>query len=426
MITTSFQTKNAEVRRLVRRYHQTIGGRSDRDHNVLCDLFAIAFRPGDRSGNFLNKAIRPLGTAVMTVLSYGRRADNPCHRLMPLRGFRAELGADGLVRYGHCGNALFFFNAAICPRARAFGVALNSFRNDSLIALMQQMDFVCGRQIQRKAFLPVIPHFPRVLLGFAPDRPPVYEETPALRQLAAEKLEMPVERLGSSGMVLLDRLLHDIWEQQFVEPGVAGNSTGCLLLDAELCTQSTGVLRLYEDFRHLLGVHVQNPVRFVTLARFPNPARNVLRDFQIDERSDFAERITEDQLTILELAMRQALGSAAGEFSTEEIYDAIVNPGEPITAWAKSCGELRSRLSPVVSECVTDDDLIRAARRPAEPLVASGACRIQVLQKRSTIEADPFVFDPDDLGRRVLANLWGSHPAQRHFVSDQLIAQDLA
>jgi hypothetical protein len=46
---------------------------------------------------------------------------------------------------------------------------------------------------------------------------------------------------------------------------------------------------------------------------------------------------------------------------------------------------LRGQLSPYFAECSTDDDLLQAARRPDSPLVASGACKIQVLRRRRAL-----------------------------------------
>jgi hypothetical protein len=420
---TRFNTNALQARRLTHHYYQTIGRRSNEEHDELCDLFAIAFRPGDRTGNFLDKGLRPLGMAVMTVLSYGRSPDDPRRRLMPLRGFKAEPEPDGALTFGIRSEALFLFNGAMRPTAKAFGVALNPHRNASITELMQRMDRCCFRNLAHKNFLPVIPHLPRVLLGFAPESPPAYEDTPALRRLAAEKLEIPIERLSSNSTVLLDRLLRDLWEQLLISPDAIGNTTGGLLVDAEFCTDMRGVLRFYEDFRHLLGMHVWNPARSLTPFQMQNPALQVLQDVGIDVRSDFSQAIDNDKLAAVELAMRQALGPAAGDFTTDEIYDAIVSPDSPVTAWAKSLCELRSNLNPGISECVSDEDLLRAARRPCDPLVASGACRIQVLQRRSPVDSEAFAFSGEDFARRIEADLWGTHPAQRHFASDYLIAQ---
>ena len=59
----------------------------------------------------------------------------------------------------------------------------------------------------------------------------------------------------------------------------------------------------------------------------------------------------------------------------------------------------------MISECSTDEDLLRAARQPDEPLWASGACRTQVLAKQDAFGANPFWFGVERLPRRIEADL---------------------
>jgi hypothetical protein len=70
--------------------------------------------------------------AVMTVLSYGRSPDDPRRRLMPVRGFKAESEPEGALTFGIRSEALFLFNGAMRPTAKAFGVSLNPHRNASI------------------------------------------------------------------------------------------------------------------------------------------------------------------------------------------------------------------------------------------------------------------------------------------------------
>jgi hypothetical protein len=59
-----------------------------------------------------------------------------------------------------------------------------------------------------------------------------------------------------------------------------------------------------------------------------------------------------------------------------------------------------------VAECVTDNDLLAAARSPGERLFASGLAKIQLFRIKGNSPED-FVFGPKALGRpKVTIDLW--------------------
>jgi hypothetical protein len=213
--------------------------------------------------------------------------------------------------------------------------------------------------------------------------------------------------------MLLEKLLHDVWEQQLVRPGAQGNSTGCILVSADLCTQASQALMIYEDFSDLVGLHTWNPANEVEPVRLDNPATSVLIEHGIDPSQDYAECLPAEIVDQLERSMRSDLGSVGALIRQEEIYDGLVRPNKLITAWSLSLDELRAKLCPLISECTTNDDLLRAASDPDTPLVASGACQVQVLGRRSTPAPEAFEFRPDDLGRRIDARLWVQRWAAR-------------
>jgi hypothetical protein len=244
------------------------------------------------------------------------------------------------------------------------------------------------------------------MLAFAADQPPSFEDTPALRRLAARELGVSMHRLGQNGPELLDLLLRDVWGEQLLGPDHPNNPTGGLLVDAEYCTQAHRALRIYEDYRRLLGVRTWNPAREVAPLTAPNPAERVLPQYHVDPSQNFNQPIEHDLIVELERAMRYELKQVAGQFTTEEILDGLTAPQQPLVAWTPSLPRLRARLTPYLAECSTDEDLLKAARRPEEPLIASGACRIQVLQRRAGSNAEAFTFQPEDLQRRIEAELW--------------------
>jgi hypothetical protein len=168
-------------------------------------------------------------------------------------------------------------------------------------------------------------------------------------------------------------------------------------------------LRIYEDFSNMLGVPTRNPARGVSPFQLPNPAADVLARYRVDASQDFNQPLSEELITELKRAMREAIGAAAESFEDEEILDAITSPERPLVSWRRVLRKLRSRLTPYFSECSTDDDLLRAARNPDDPLIASGACKVQVLQRMES-EDDALRFSADELGRRIDLDLTVGRP----------------
>jgi hypothetical protein len=92
-------------------------------------------------------------------------------------------------------------------------------------------------------------------------------------------------------------------------------------------------------------------------------------------------------------------------FTLEEILDAITNPRLPLVAYEASLLALRSKLSQHISACCTDEDLLWAARHTAEPLLASKACKIQVLANKSGPSERLSRLNSAELSRRIEVDL---------------------
>lgn len=402
MTTATYNPRSlGAIRRLVRKYYFQV--RAKPQPAELSNVLAITFRPNVHTGTFNGNLLRRVGTTAMIVLSYEPHRSKPGRMTMPIRGFRAMAYADGSVRYGGDAGCLFLHDGSLIPRVRRTREAINAARNASLVETLLRLDWACKKRLDWIDRLPDVPKLPRILLGFAPNEPPQFEDSPALRRLAVKELCVPVERLGANGSVLLDRLLRDVWQRHLIPPSTPSNMTGNLLVDAELCTQARRTLEIYEDFTDLVGAHTWNPARNVVPVELDNPAAKVLVRFNVDPtRSDALNLIDQEQLDALELAMREALGVAADFVSRDEIYDALVEPSLPILAWSNALPTLRSRLMSCISESTTDDDLLLAARHPDQPLIASGSSRIQVI--RQLPERHGLVYSPGILGRRIEAN----------------------
>jgi hypothetical protein len=324
---------------------------------------------------------------------------------MPLRGFRARVASNGFVEYGGRGSVEFDFDGALRPACGASGRILDPIRNPSLVELLNSMDRCCQTHLCQPWRLRKVPRLPQILLAFPPGEPPAFEDTPALRRLAALELGVSQERLGANGAALLDMLLRDVWESRLIHPDAPRNPTGAFLLNADLCTQPRGVLRVFEDFSSLLGVRSRNPARDVSPLQLPNPASGVLARFRVDCSRNFSQPLSDELIDELKRAMRAAIGTAAESFDDEEILDAITSPDRPLTSWRQVLPKLRVRLTSHFNEASTDDDLLRAARNPDDPLIASGACKFQVLQRRDELDGEASHFRPEDLGRRIEVDL---------------------
>jgi len=372
----------------------------------LADVYAITFLPGRGVSHFGNGLLRRIGSTLMVVLSYEEpRAAKPDRFRMPLRGFRAQAHRDGSVRYGGEAGCTFCFDGSLSPRPNTKGQALSATRSPGLVELLLRLNQACKVRIRGGHSMGSIPQLPRILLGFAPDQPPQFEDSIVLRRKAARRLGVTVEQLAMNDPVLQERLLRDVWERQLIAPHTANNPTDLLLVDAELCTQAGRSLMIYEDFRSLVGVDVWNPARDVTFLTVENPARDILRRFDVDVSQNFNQQFPDGFVEKLELAMREVVGRVHVHFSLEELLDAITNPHLPLVGFQASLVQLRSKLSQHISACCTDEDLLWAARNTHQPLVASRACKIQVLAKKEDFREASFCMTQSDLGRRIEAQL---------------------
>jgi hypothetical protein len=114
-IATHNQRTLQTARRLVRKHFFRIVS-ATRDPS-LNDLFAITFRPGDRTETFNGKLRQRAGKAVVIVLSYESPKTAKHGRwAQPIRGFRARTYPDGIVRYGGDAGCSFCYDGALSPR----------------------------------------------------------------------------------------------------------------------------------------------------------------------------------------------------------------------------------------------------------------------------------------------------------------------
>jgi len=325
-------------------------------------------------------------------------------RRMPVRGFRATAYNTGFVEYGGLTGCVFDLNASRRPYRGALGAVIDPVRNLSLLEVINRVDRSCQTALDQSRRLQRTPSLPRILLAFPPDRPPAYEDTPALRRLTALEMGCSEQRLGSTVRNCWTWYCADVWQSQQIPPDDPRNGTGALLVNADVCMQPAGVLKVYEDFSALLGVPTTNPARGV--APFQLPQSGCRNLGQVSDRY-------EPGLCPADLGRvdrRIAAGDAGGAWQCGAPVHGrgtpgrITKPHEPLNSWRQVLPKLRSRLSPFLAECSTDEDLLRETAHLDKPLVASGACRVQVIERRSDLGSDEWRYSPEDLGRRIEVN----------------------
>lgn len=391
-----YPTWSASCHALRDRFQRQCADRDSAMTAALAETLAVTFRPGDRTETFQHKTLRRLGASVAVVLTNGIDGYQPV-----VAGYRGMLHADGSVGYGLADDCEFRHRADLMPGS---GGAIDPARNPSLVETLLRLDKACLNATLWLERMPEVPEMPRIYLGFPPSQPPMFEATPALRRRAAARIGISLAHLEGNPEELSGLLLRQTWEAELLEPGTVKNPTEWLLIDAEVCTQARQAVVCFEDFGRLVGAATWNPVRAVRLYSVINPAATILREHGLKPGGDL-NGIDHVMLERLEKALRTGLGDQAVHFSQDDLFEALTEPDLPLLAITQALPRLRSRLSPYYSECSTDEDLRRAARRPGDPLRASGACRVQSLRKRPTTE--PYFFGEDELHRRMQID-WGT------------------
>ena len=356
----------------------------------MTSCLGITFRPGGFRDSFRERSILPAGTAVMFQLGYEIASDTkrgPSLRL-PLSGIRGQDQPTGSVRYERAGECIRV-DLSRRPRPGQRGPVIDPERNPSLLETALRIDKECQRAVDQGRQLASSFTQPRVLLGFTKDRLPAFRDTPALRKLAARQLGIPVRKLGANGELLLERLLRETWEQSVIQPTDPRNWTGTNLVDASLCPVPQGFLRIYEDFRDLLGVPVWNPAREFEVERFVNPAADLLEGVGLGRNPDFNQPIPDELVAYLLAEMRSRQAAVGASFTDEDLLDGLTNPSMPLIAWGELLPRLRANLAVFASECSTDDDLKSAVLHPSDPLWVRYACRVQVVRMAESEGAQP-------------------------------------
>ena len=311
----------------------------------LLGTYTISFRPGDRTSTFAGKLLRPIGSSVLVLLAYESDEADPFTLRMPLRGFRMDFQVDGSASYCHS-DPVFDFDVVGRPKKQAYGNRLDPYRNPSLVDLALRMNEACAHRRNKPRCL--VPKFPRILLGFAPDQSPRFEDTAALRRIAASRLGLPISKLRRHGELLLTRLLEDVWQDQLILPGQKFNHTGLVLIDVELCSQVRSSLQVFENFSELVGVQTWNPARVVKPICVANPAGQVLREYAIDATQDFCQYISAETVDAMVARMRGE-SVLRPRYSRMKRSWMVLRSPAPVFGWNQAPPRFAGKAQPILS-----------------------------------------------------------------------------
>jgi hypothetical protein len=412
-------------------------------------IWAITWRPGDHSGTFLGKGFRPLGSAAMMVqASYPRD-----------RG-RDGIGLFGVAAQLDPGSASVLFDDLRlrhdlhrAPFEGARGPILDpsedrrgSRGNGSWVQLALDVDRIRAQAVVRNLRLPVIPKLPEIYFGYFSMEQARFEITPALRWRASANMAVSwsadsLEMLGQRNDEVFEQQqrafselsedtrqerLAAAWEAAFVPPTDPANTTGLWLLPHELSTDVFSTTRVFEFFGGLTGANVFNPARKLVGRTIANSAVELAWENGIDLAGDLSllANTTEGspefqaiERRVIELvpAFRQRLNASPG-ISDQDLLNALCHYEQPVAIEpaiqllpdGEQVRLMRENLSPPVSECCTDADLLMAARNPNGPLLASGLCRVQTMVRDMRLPlTESLKFTCERLGRdRLEAQCW--------------------
>lgn len=383
------------------------------DHWRVRNTWAITWRPGPYHegavGNF-DTAVKPRTAPVVIT-----QCTTDIYKVRGRQ--RAKIAFNGyLTKYDpstagiHIGGPTancFAYDFGLRPHAGAWGRVLDHEKNPDLVRLGLEMFRIRQATARKNYVLPTVPKLPKCYLGYTPPLPEM-QDSPALRKRVASTLRKPVEYVDAMSEEERDPLLRAEWSSCFTAP--QDNGTRFYLINQQLC--SVPPTAEFLDFEDLLGVELYNPAsRFNRVRSVPNPATSVLKAAGLSD-PDWSESVTEELEKELLTQMRAALHPADATIVDDDaLRGALLDTEKPLPiphpvdlpdllGSEKAVVDYMRRHAGRYGNCCIEEDLIRAAENPTQPLYAARLCRVQVLQSQ-----DDLVFSEEDLGlQRVTAD----------------------
>lgn len=220
----------------------------------------VTFRPRGNVPLAFPERFRELGTTEMLQLTYVESADGL--QAMPLKCYRRYITHEGLLDYG-TRPPVFRKNGLYVPRRDAYGACIDLNCDEGLAELLIQMHYACVKHRMERRGMQQRMILPKLWLGFSEQQRPAYEDSPALREKAAQKLAMPVERLGQHGEEILQEYLQILWQEQWLNKQHSNNTTGLDLIEARYCSNWQASTTYFEDFQGLRGATIPSLCGYV-------------------------------------------------------------------------------------------------------------------------------------------------------------------
>jgi hypothetical protein len=213
----------------------------------------VTFRPRGKVPLAFPERFRELGTTEMLQLTYVESRDGL--QAMPLKCYRRHITHEGLLDYGSR-PPIFRKNGLYVPRRDAHGACIDLNYDERLAEMLIQMHYACVQHHMTRRSMQLRMVLPKLWLGFPENKRPSYEDTPALRERAAQKLGMAIQDLGQNGEEILQEYLQILWQEQWIDKNHSDNTTGLELIEARFCTNWQASTAYFEDFQGFRGATI--------------------------------------------------------------------------------------------------------------------------------------------------------------------------
>ena len=176
------------------RHRRQVAGRSRRRRRRLFGYAALCFSRSIEAPSFAAGGLVELGSSTAFVLSrhWGRGRHGRAQEVLLLRGYKAGLDPDtGAVALGGPGRCVCAYDLNYTPYAdAAWGGKILSARKTHTLTIGLDLDAAIEAAVAGPAGAPLArPELPAYWLGFAADRPPAFEDTPAARWAALRAVQ---------------------------------------------------------------------------------------------------------------------------------------------------------------------------------------------------------------------------------------------